>query len=298
MAELKSHSQLRQLEKFARRNIPHWIGPSLYVLIAWPRYWYQKYSIQKHTKKGIGLIFVVGIPKSGSTWVKRMISHLTGYSEIMIPEAVIHSHLNYESHSHPLPSNTFKRLAKVNAVLKMHIWASQHNIDIIKSDRRKVVVITRDLRDIAVSYIFYVQRTSYHSDHRNFRGKSINESLDFFIQHRLEDYVIWVESWKQYAHEPWCKIYDYSDLLEDTNKVLSEIVAFYSIPANQQQIEKTVAEHSFSSMAKKDDAGKDPTSFYRKGVAGDWESHFTEELHHQFQEKVKDVQSRLDLKRL
>ena len=149
-----------------------------------------------------------------------------------------------------------------------------------------------------MSYIFYVQRTSYHSDHRNFRGKSINESLDFFIQHRLEDYVIWVESWKQYAHEPWCKIYDYSDLLEDTNKVLSEIVAFYSIPANQQQIEKTVAEHSFSSMAKKDDAGKDPTSFYRKGVAGDWESHFTEELHHQFQEKVKDVQSRLDLKRL
>jgi len=34
------------------------------------------------------IVFVAGLPKSGTTWIERMLSGYPGYREMMIPEAV------------------------------------------------------------------------------------------------------------------------------------------------------------------------------------------------------------------
>ncbi|HXL56871.1 MAG TPA: sulfotransferase domain-containing protein [Chitinophagaceae bacterium] len=155
------------LESKARKYIPYFIAPLVKKVIAYPRYYAQikKCRSQYNTYKdkyNQPVLFVAGLPKSGTTWFEKMLGSLPGFSDIMIPEAVSYEQTHHQSHTFEFPSDLFKRFKKALVVLKLHAHGSLHNFQVLEKSNIKYVVMYRDLRDVAVSHVFYVQRTTYH----------------------------------------------------------------------------------------------------------------------------------------
>src|ERR1043165_8355722 len=121
-----------RIEKHARRSIPHFIAPMAKRIVAYSRYYAQlkrcrsRYYLHKEKYKQ-NILFVAGLPKSGTTWLEKMLCSFPGFSDVMIPEAVSYEQRHKESHTFEFPENLFDRFKNTLAVLKLHAHGSLHN---------------------------------------------------------------------------------------------------------------------------------------------------------------------------
>lgn len=275
-----------KLERIGRNFVPASMSKYAKRLVAYPRYWqqlrqaqqnYQLYGQENHQS----VLFVAGLPKSGTTWLESMLSTFPGFSDLMLPEAVAYEQRYGESHTFQLADSTFQRLAKAQLVLKLHLNGTAHNVNTLRMAGLRWVVLFRDLRDVAVSYIFYVQRTTYHPDHRQYAKLSTKEALHRFANHWLPQYVQWVNSWQVYADTDDCLILTYETLRNNPEEALARVVNHYRLGYSPEAIANVVAAHNFRKKAQKD-------GFYRKGISGDWANHFGPALRQKYQQVLGD----------
>ena len=137
------------------RKLPRPVATFARDSLVYPRYWwhafkcmrgYQQYGRQY--KRNV--LFVVGIPKSGTTWLEQMLGSYHGYSELLIPEASLGSDMFV------LPENTFTRMRHMLVVMKMHLGATGHRADTSGSIEIAYPVLYRDVRDICISSYNYL----------------------------------------------------------------------------------------------------------------------------------------------
>src|SRR3954447_11464740 len=127
------------IEKHARRSIPHFIAPAAKKVFAYSRYYSQlkrchsQYHLHKEKYKQ-PILFVAGLPKSGTTWIEKMLSSFPGFSDVMIPEAVNYEQKHRESHSFAFPANLFTRFKNALVVLKLHSHGSLHNFELLQKN--------------------------------------------------------------------------------------------------------------------------------------------------------------------
>jgi hypothetical protein len=82
----------------------------------------------------------------------------------------------------------------------------------------------------------------------------------------------------------------YEDLLDNTVLEFRRVASHFSLDISSSTIEEIVQKHSFENVSGGRVRGEqDSDSFARKGVAGDWEHHFTPELKHQFKTRAGQV---------
>lgn len=272
------------IEKYARASVPSFIAPLGKKIIAWPRYWAQlkkcraQYDLYKE-KYTQTTLYIAGLPKSGTTWLEMMLGSYPGFSEIMLPEAVAYEQKHGESHTYDLPSDTFERFSNALVVLKLHAHGSQHNFNLLQKNNIKYLVIYRDLRDVAVSYIFYVQRTAYHPEHSLYKKLPIKDALLHFGKTLLPQYVQWVNSWQQYKDSPLSMIVRYEELLDKPFESLTVITKHYGISTTEQEIKSIIDKNSFEQLSGGRKQGTDDNkSFFRKGGSGDWKNYFDDEI--------------------
>ena len=68
----------------------------------------------------------------------------------------------------------------------------------------------------------------------------------------------------------------YEDLLERPNEEMARLLGFLGAAAGEETVSRCVSAASFERLSKGRKRGEeDPTSFFRKGVAGDWSNVFT-----------------------
>ena len=222
-------------------------------------------------------LFVAGLPKSGTTWVEKMLCSYAGYGEVMLPEAVRHEALNGGSHNFDMPEDTFERLRNTLAVLKLHVHGSPHNTKLLQKAGLPYLVLYRDVRDVAVSHYFYVRRTPWHPEQDVYRQLNVEEGLLHFGRTLLPAYVEWVRSWHERRDPEKSLVVRYEDLLQDTERVFTDIASLFDLDDSPTAVQAIVDAHSFESMSGGRKQGqKSNASFYRKGVSGDWQNHFTE----------------------
>lgn len=289
-----SFTMYQRIEKIARSYaLPIFSGIAK-TTIAYPRY----YAQLRNAKKGYATInhqyrqsalFVAGLPKSGTTWLEKMLCSLEGFQSVMIPSAVNYEQKHGESHSFPIPDNTFDAFQEALVVLKLHAGGSAHNFQVLAKNNLKFVVIYRDLRDVAVSYIFYVKRTAYHPEHYIYRNLSINAALHKFAETLLPAYMAWIDTWHQYQDNELCYITTYEQLKATPFKTFQEIVKHYHLDISKQEIEKIITLNDFKKLSGGRTSGQsDNQSFFRKGKAGDWVNHFDETLKQLYKAKMDD----------
>jgi hypothetical protein len=82
----------------------------------------------------------------------------------------------------------------------------------------------------------------------------------------------------------------YEDLLERPNEEVERLLGFLGASADRNVVEHCVSSASFEKLSKGRERGEeDPSSFYRKGIAGDWKNHFTEEDKRIFKEEAGEL---------
>ena len=104
------------------------------------------------------ILFIAGLPKSGTTWLEKMISSYPGFHDLLIPEATADERANKGGHAFRLPENMFSQFDKMLVLTKMHVEGSPHNVRVLDKAGVRYVVLYRDLRDVAFSEYFYVKR--------------------------------------------------------------------------------------------------------------------------------------------
>ncbi|HVD43791.1 MAG TPA: sulfotransferase domain-containing protein, partial [Rubrobacter sp.] len=90
----------------------------------------------------------------------------------------------------------------------------------------------------------------------------------------------------------------YEDLLEHPNEEVERLLGFLGVDTDETLVEHCVSSASFEKLSRGRERGEeDPSSFYRKGVAGDWENYFTEEDRRVFKEEAGELLIRLGYER-
>ena len=224
------------------------------------------------------ILFIAGLPKSGSTWIEKMVSSYQGFHEYLPPEIAAHELATGGSHDFEIPKGMFDNLQNMLVLTKMHSHGSPNNIQVLRDAGLHYVVLHRDLRDVAVSYHFYVQNTPWHPEYQFHQG-TIQEGLFVFGERMLPSYVAWVRSWQQNA-DPNCSLQmKYEEMLENPVAGMTKIASLFQLDDSVGTITKIVDAHSFKNMSGGRERGNvSETAFARKGVAGDWVNHFTPDI--------------------
>lgn len=273
------------------KRLPPPIAKFAKWLLVYPRFWKCRSAARKsyqlhHADYQHTILFIAGMPKSGTTWLEKMMSTYPGYEEILLPGANFYELRTGEGHLYDLPDNAFDSLQDCLVLTKMHCHGSEQNVKVLADAKIPYVVLYRDPRDVAVSHYFYVRNTPWHGDYAVLKDCDIHQGIEFFITKRLPEFAHWMRSWRDARDSTNSVMVSYEQMLEDTAGVLREVFQLFALDADESRLLEIVNQNSFKNLEAGD---KGKTSFFRKGKSGDWVNHFDEELKRQFKLVDADI---------
>ncbi len=223
-------------------------------------------------------IWVIGFPKSGNTWISYLCSYCFNLPFINFGNP---NESQKRSWVKELTSggNNWPALAGYAAVQKTH-----KNPDQIPFDAGLVIYAIRDPRDVFVSYHYFMKssnagllgRLRYHLLGLFGKQKQIKWFLTKWEQH--------LNLWRDHSQLIIC----YDSLLAEGSEYLSELFSADPFLVDKGIVEKAYEHFSFEKMSGGRKPGsEDKHSFFRKGVSGDWQNHFTAQEAGLFDESIK-----------
>lgn len=256
--------------------------------------------MRKNIKKGDNIVFIVGCPRSGTTWVQNMLSEFSNVKTGAETE-LFNLYINrlYESWDKQIEKTSthnrgkiglpfymkedeFKKvvtkflnklMAKINPEDKLFIEKTPghaFSVELIHKiyPRAKFIHIVRDGRDVVASLV-----SASKGWGSAWAPKSLKQASRLWVNHvQSADKQL-----QKLPKELWMLI-RYEDLLRDTKDKLKEICIFVGIDFNMEKDEKIFNKYDFCKLRKSRIQGfsknKEPEGFYRKGKAGSWRKEF------------------------
>jgi len=137
----------------------------------------------------------------------------------------------------------------------------------------RFIHVVRDGRDTAISNIYHKNRAD--GTQMDFGGEPFRAFLGDYARE-------WADNFRRvraaFAAQP--ERYHevrYEDLLAEPARHVTDILNFLGVDASPSQVARVVDENTFRKLSGGREAGQeDRASFYRKGVAGEWRTHFDE----------------------
>lgn len=274
----------KSLEKLARDWLPPWAARGAKRLAVHPRYWSQRAAcrrgfLEHGDRYPQKVLFVAGLPKSGTTWLERMISSYPGFHDLLIPDVAAHELRTGGSHDYELPDGMFGRFDGLLVLTKMHVHGSAHNAGVLRRAGVRYVVLHRDLRDVAISHFYYVRQTPWHPEFPVYRGMELERGLEVFAERTLPAYAEWVRLWERNRDPERSIALRYEEMLADAHGAMTRVARLFELDASPETVGRIVEENSFKRLSAGRDQGQaSEKSFFRKGVAGDWRNQFTPRL--------------------
>jgi hypothetical protein len=138
----------------------------------------------------------------------------------------------------------------------------------------RFIHVIRDGRDSAVSNVYHKQRADGRET--DFGGPAFRTFLEGYARD-------WADSVRRVraAFADRSGLYHevrYEDLLAEPEARVTGILTFLGVDASPEQVARVVGENTFQKLSGGRASGQeDRASFYRKGVSGEWRTHFDEE---------------------
>jgi len=220
-----------------------------------------RYRIWHFSKRVKENIFVTEFPRSGGTWLSQMLSEITGL---------------------PFPRNQ-------NVTTQPCILHGHH---LIKSEKKKIIHVLRDGRDVMVSaYCYFLLNEDLpESNVIRWRNRmpfndyqNIRKNLASFIEVFFESYragfvkLKWNHFIIEYYNTPTVLNVKYEDLNTNTLETMINVVEWLKSSKEQNDVEKIIDKYSFANQTGRIQGEENPNVFMRKGVVGDWKNYFTKE---------------------
>jgi hypothetical protein len=234
------------------------------------------------------IIFMASFAKSGSTWLANMLADLPGFSRYQ-PAGWTASFL--DNPNHDIYPGLFEEVGRRLVVIKGHTQGTPENAARLHEEKRKYLLTVRDPRDQMISGYWYLRNHPRHPSH----ALAMKLDIDEFISHELDPHLAeirrteWLRSWIENRDLSLSLLVRYEDLLESTVATLEQILAYLKFEVDEQTVERIVTSNSFTKSSGRLPGAEDPTSFFRKGTAGEWKEIFTEAHKEQFSSQMEDL---------
>ncbi len=223
---------------------------------------YMTLWLGKRFPNAVPLVYVVGYPKSGTTWAAQLVAD---YLRL------------------PHPQHTIFPLG-CPAVIQGH--------DYISPNYPIGVYVVRDGRDVMMSGFHHLKSQFLEGGgrkgHRRFfesidLEKPVSELLPSFIEYSVTQPFAGSRNWHQHVQSyfeskaPNVHLVRYEDLIDQPEQALSSLMdGLTGSDVDDRKIKEAVDRFSFTrqTSSKKKPSG---ASYLRKGKKGDWRSHFNRE---------------------
>lgn len=136
----------------------------------------------------------------------------------------------------------------------------------------KFVMTFRDPRDVAASRIAQAYRLDTKGVLHNL--PHIEASL---VRNSVSDWLRCLRKCNTFVEDNSDSLImiRYEDMLEDLSSVLTRVSRFLGAATNGSQISQIVEATTFRRLSGRDAGVEDKTSFFRKGISGDWPTHIS-----------------------
>ena len=232
------------------------------------------------------LIVCNGAFKSGSTWLYRIIKVIIRHKAI--PPRF---HAEDKWHGESIAGDKLPEFLETvdykneNYVCKSHYDDVKIRDLLLAFDDVYILNIKRDLRDVITSAYYHFNRED-----------GIDRSFEEFYWGKGRSLIGYIDEYHDIWHNLEGKIYvsSYRLLHEDFEDEVRRISDFLNYPLKPGDLERLKEKTSMNASRKlwKEESKSNKERFFRKGIIGDWENHFTPEIEADFNKMNRTVQPR------
>lgn len=152
------------------------------------------------------------------------------------------------------------------------------------SSKVRFVTVVRDPRDVVVSLSHYQASLPVENGGvEAFKEMSVKDRIKNILKYGIGELDL-IESWLGLRGVHRIK---YEDMLANSYEEMRSMFKSLGVPFEREELKKALDGAAFARMSNGRDLGEeDPSSFYRKGVAGDWQQYFDESVEKAFREEL------------
>jgi hypothetical protein len=230
-------------------------------------------------------VFHCCLQKTGSQWVKRVLGdpdvfRSTGLRIYQYQADMPAGHdprpINRRTFTEPFPERTI--------VSPLYIDYENYKA-IPKPESSRTFFVTRDPRDLVVSW-YFSQRYSHGlmGDIGEVRGVlgdlPKSEGLSYAIRH-LDDFGLFAaqRSWLMAEGDQDVLVVRFEDLIgKNSLAAYRRVFDHCRLEVDDETLEVVLERYSFQRLSGRDQGKEDVYTHFRKGVAGDWQNHFDDQV--------------------
>ncbi len=201
-------------------------------------------------------ILIACFPKSGSTYLCKVLADLTGLQRTNFAQARSHGWYVEQDFSEP----ALRAHRRVPSIVHQHVKGTPPNVHLLKQYGVKPIILVRDLADILFSLHDHLDRegpavpTGYVSPH--YFEMSLDERLMYLIRIHLPWYFNFLVSWQDAADAIPQKWITYEQLFADRVGTVLDVCEYCGLEISAAEVDASLARLDADATATRKNVGK------------------------------------------